>query len=219
MANIKLHFRHHGLWNSSLACYTIANTILYFFRKKKEFISTFTHSVHSLLKYTNAFLFLFLLFFLHRWTTTFFSSKEPTTKVEKTLLYVRWRALFEERARKLYGSLRISLITYVHRFQTNSLISIRRKNILSIILLRELFLVVKVFGSVDHHMVINSRPKICLLCLLPPKSDSRLIHKNQKKKKETRIFLRNETQFALIPSQLRDPRLIDPCTRDEYYRW
>lgn len=69
------------------------------------------------------------------------------------------------------------------------------------------------------HMVINSRPKICLLCLLPPKSDSRLIHKNQKKKKETRIFLRNETQFALIPSQLRDPRLIDPCTRDEYYRW
>lgn len=43
--------------------------------------------------------------------------------------------------------------------------------------------------------------------------------KPKKKKKETRIFLRNETQFALIPSQLRDPRLIDPCTRDEYYRW
>lgn len=46
---------------------------------------------------------------------------------------------------------------------------------------------------IDHHMVINSRPKICLLCLLPPKSDSRLIYKNQKKKKRNaNIFTKRD---------------------------
>lgn len=41
------------------------------------------------------------------------------------------------------------------------------------------------------HMVINSRPKICLLCLLPPKSDSRFIHKNQKKR-NANIFTKRD---------------------------
>lgn len=178
----------------------------------------------------NAFLFLFFFFLvdqrpLSSRATRFSRIRGKRTNDEswKDVITSGWRALLEERARKLYHW--IFLIT-LRSSLSNKFpdIDSSKKNIPSIILC-------ELHGESSSQWMISPSGKVSRsrmttvinisnstenlpsrLLLLPLKSDSPLIPNSKKKKKNgdgifdvsTKRYLRE----ALIPRQLRDPRLI-----------
>lgn len=138
-----------------------------------------------------------------RFSPLAYVEKKRTSKVGKTLLREDGGRCSSTKTLRIIGSL---LLLYVHRFQTNSPWPISKKNILCEESSSEWMNSPsgKVFHSVINFSNSTENLPSCLLL----KSDSPLILNKNPKKKIVLDVSKRYFRDALIPRQLRDPRLI-----------